>query len=74
MNLEDDSFEIACWEQFAKLCIEQGKMNVFKKKISEYIWITNRPYREEIMAHAWRRKGEIDRETVCKTKRSPDME
>lgn len=69
MNLETDPFEIESWEDYAKLCRDAGELWRFKKALSEYIWITNRPCEKEIREYCNRRRGEWFREEIERKKK-----
>lgn len=59
MNIDDDLYEIESWEEYCKFCIKQGKIDVFKKKLSLHIQELNRPILEGLNAFAVKIRGEI---------------
>jgi len=64
MELEQDPFLIENWQQYAKDCLEQGKLWLFRKTLCDYIWLTNRPVKQELEALARQRQGEMMREQL----------
>lgn len=66
MTLDIDPFEITSWESYAKDCLAAGELWRFRKALSEYIYITNKPCVEEIKAYANRRHGEFMQEDLRK--------
>lgn len=66
MTLDIDPFEITSWESYAKDCLAAGELWRFKRALSEYIYITNRPCFDEITVYANRRHGEFMEEDLRK--------
>ncbi len=69
MNLDIDPFEIQNWEEYAKSCGASGEIWRFRKALSDYIYITNRPCYDEIKAYVNMRRGEWARDDLRERKR-----
>lgn len=62
--LDEDSYYITSWEDVCKEAIQDGRVEEFRKKICDFIQITNKPYENELIAYRDRRLAEESHEKL----------
>lgn len=68
MNIEEDPYFIDDWEAYAALCIKLSHLDLFKKKLSDYIYFLNEPYQKEIKSYCDRRMGDFAKQELMESK------
>lgn len=58
-DLDEDPFLIDSWEEYCRTCLKASRIDLFKKKLSEYVYMTNRPLQAELEAYIEFRSAEI---------------
>jgi hypothetical protein len=67
LDLDIDPLEIESWEEYCKLCIKHNQLELFKKKINEFIYSTTQIELNSLNAYVNKRLGEFfEYETIHK--------
>lgn len=64
IDLDPDPSTIESWHDYATACFKAGETWRFRKKLSEYIWWSNKAVEGQIREYCIRRQGEWAREDL----------
>ena len=62
VDLDADPSTIESWVEFCKACKDAGKLQHFKKTLSDYLWRLNMQETVKLQEYGVRRTGEIYRD------------
>lgn len=69
--LDEDSFHITSWYECYQYAIRNNRLPEFRKKICQYIHLTNTIANKEVQEYANRRIGDFMAQKVCEKLRRP---